>query len=119
MPATDRPTTHAATDLPTAPTSAFLATASGEPLRGPAPRQAEEPVGSDALPRPIGRHSQADAPHAAEAPQPVQEPVRVKSLSAKWLSRNLTIRVLAYTAGAHVFAGFIYLLFAIGAHQGR
>lgn len=56
---------------------------------------------------------------AAPATRPTEEPEPLKSLTMSWLSRGLTIRVLAYTVGGHVFAGFLYLLFAIGAHQGR
>lgn len=41
----------------------------------------------------------------------------IPSLTEKWLSRGLVIRVLAYMVGAHVFAGFLFLLFAAGAHH--
>ncbi|MGW7003120.1 DUF6126 family protein [Streptomyces sp. NPDC054933] len=41
---------------------------------------------------------------------------RIKSLTPKWLSRGLAIRVFIYLVGAHMFAAFLYLLFWLGAH---
>lgn len=41
----------------------------------------------------------------------------IVSLTPKWMSRGLTLRVLAYLLGAHLFAAFLYLLFAVGAHR--
>ncbi|MDF3294047.1 MULTISPECIES: DUF6126 family protein [Streptomyces] len=41
---------------------------------------------------------------------------RIKSLTPKWLSRGLAIRVFIYLIGAHMFAAFLYLLFWLGAH---
>ncbi|MDI5963222.1 DUF6126 family protein [Streptomyces sp. SL13] len=64
--------------------------------------------------------SETTAPAAEQPPRPqAPEQSRVPSLNTAWISRGLTIRVLAYTAGAHLFAGFLYLLFALGARQGH
>jgi hypothetical protein len=46
-------------------------------------------------------------------------PGGLRALNPKWQSRGLVIRVVAYMAGAHLFAAFLFLLFAIGAHHGH
>ncbi len=51
----------------------------------------------------------------AGTPGPEPEQARARSLNQSWISRGLVIRVVAYTVGAHVFAGFLYLLFTLGA----
>ncbi|MCQ4043948.1 DUF6126 family protein [Streptantibioticus rubrisoli] len=48
------------------------------------------------------------------APAPASSDNRIKSLTPKWLSRGLTIRVFIYLVGAHLFAAFLYLLFWLG-----
>ncbi len=48
-------------------------------------------------------------------PEPEDQPII--SLTQKWLSRGLTIRVVAYMAGAHVFAAFLFLLFEVGSRH--
>jgi hypothetical protein len=42
-----------------------------------------------------------------------------RALNPQWQGRGLAIRVVAYMAGAHVFAAFLFLLFAIGSHHGH
>ncbi len=43
----------------------------------------------------------------------------ITSLRPEWMSRGLVIRVLAYMVGAHLFAGFLFLLFEVGARHAR
>ncbi|GAA1929302.1 DUF6126 family protein [Streptantibioticus ferralitis] len=49
-------------------------------------------------------------------PAPISANNKIKSLTPKWLSRGLAIRVFIYLVGAHLFAAFLYLLFWLGAN---
>lgn len=40
----------------------------------------------------------------------------ITSLTEKWQRRGLAVRVGLYMFGAHLFAGFLFLLFAVGSH---
>lgn len=50
---------------------------------------------------------------------PESEEHPITSLTPKWLNRGVAIRVVAYMAGAHLFAAFLFLLFAVGTRNGH
>ncbi|MGW0789808.1 DUF6126 family protein [Streptomyces sp. NPDC002911] len=41
------------------------------------------------------------------------------SESERWKERNVALRVFVYVFATHLFAGFVMLLFHVGAHADR
>ncbi|MEU3570103.1 DUF6126 family protein [Kitasatospora sp. NPDC036755] len=57
----------------------------------------------------------ATAAHGAAAPDTAAGP---KTMDAgKWANKRIYVRLLIYTAGCHLFAGFIILLFQLGSRN--
>lgn len=63
----------------------------------------------------LGASPAAAAPAEPAAPAPF--PRDPGAGSEKYKERGVTLRVLVYVFGAHLFAGFIWLLFYVGAHS--
>ncbi len=54
---------------------------------------------------------------SAQSVQSNEQPRELLAHNTRWLSRGLWVRVLIYLAGSHLFAAFLYLLFAIGSRH--
>ncbi|MFI6349088.1 DUF6126 family protein [Streptomyces sp. NPDC050560] len=70
----------------------------------PRPSDTPTPAGDPAAP--------AAAPQDGTPPEPRRKVVVEEKMPAA-----LWVRVLIYVVGAHFFAGFLYLLFVLGAHN--
>ncbi len=55
------------------------------------------------------------SPEATPAQEPT--PQAIRSLNHRWINRNLAIRLFLYLLGSHLFAAFLFLLFALGARH--
>lgn len=49
--------------------------------------------------------------------KPAPTPIDRGAGSEKYKERGVTLRVLVYVVAGHLFAGFLYLLFYVGAHS--
>jgi hypothetical protein len=56
-------------------------------------------------------------PHSPESVAPAPAPPKDRGAgSEKYKERGVMLRVLVYVVAGHLFAGFLWLLFYVGAH---